>query len=83
MTYTVVWNSLAKAQLAQLWLDAPDRAAITRAADKIDRQLRASPSEIGESRTDEYRVLYELPLVVAYRVSDDDRMVTVVAVRAV
>jgi hypothetical protein len=83
MKYTVVWKPLAKAKLAELWLQASNRAAFTQAADKIESQLRTTPLNVGESREDDYRVLYELPLVVAYRVSNDDRLVTVVLVRMV
>jgi hypothetical protein len=37
--YTVVWHDDALNQLAQVWLDAGDRTAITEAAHVIDIEL--------------------------------------------
>lgn len=37
--YTVVWVEGAERELANLWLDATDRRAVTDAADEIDRAL--------------------------------------------
>jgi hypothetical protein len=83
VSYTVVWKPLAMAKLAELWIAAADRAAFTQAANRIESLLRTNPLEVGESRTDANRVLYELPLAVAYRVSEEDLMVTVVGVRMI
>ena len=83
MKYTVVWKPFAKAKLAELWLEAADRTAFTLAADMVESLLRTKPLDVGESRKDNYRVHYELPLIIAYRVSEYDRMVTVVGVRTV
>lgn len=64
-------------------MNATDRDAITRTVKQIDAQLGQSPLKVGESREGDYRILCILPLVIAYRVSEDDRLVTVVKVRAV
>lgn len=83
MKYTVVWNRSADDSLVELWMNATDRNAVTQAVREIDAQLGQSPLEVGESREVDYRILCILPLVVAYRVSEDDRLATVVKVRAV
>ena len=83
MNYTVVWKRSADDSLVELWMNSTDRTAITAAVKEIDAQLGQSPLEVGESREIDYRILCILPLVVAYRVSEDDRLVTVVKVRAV
>ena len=83
MTYTVVWRPKAKSDLALLWVESSNPSAITRAADRIDSQLRVAPTEVGESREERYRILCVLPLAVAYHISESDRLVTVVRVRAI
>jgi hypothetical protein len=78
--YTVVWLPDVESHLAQLWMTAPDRSAVTKAGDEIDAQLRSKPHDVGEAAEGIYRVLAVEPLVVAYKVVDADRMVTVVGV---
>jgi mRNA-degrading endonuclease RelE of RelBE toxin-antitoxin system len=80
MIYTVLWRPLAEQQLAQLWLDAADRDATASAADFIDKTLRRDPEEKGESRADNSRVLFVPPLVVLFKVEDEDRIVHVTGV---
>ncbi len=78
--WTVVWFAPAQNHLATVWMAAPDRAAVTAAANQIDRQLREDPYANSESRSGNTRVMLVPPLGVAYDVNDDDRMVTVWAV---
>jgi hypothetical protein len=80
MTWTVVWDPSAEARLIHLWMTAPDRAAVTRAADEIDARLRRDPLNEGESRSGPYRVLFVRPLGVYYKVSEPDRLVEVLQV---
>ena len=46
--YTVVWVRSAQDELAELWLEAADRNAVTTAAQAIDQELgeNASPVEL-------------------------------------
>lgn len=83
MTYTVIWRRRAKEELAKLWLSSVDRASFSLAADQIDEMLKRSPLDVGESRHENFRILCVLPLVVGYRVSEPDRLVTVGRVHAV
>jgi len=59
--YTVRWRRTALDQLAALWLDSNDRAAITAAVDEIDRVLAADPINAGESRAGDTRVMFVDP----------------------
>jgi hypothetical protein len=83
MSYTVVWKAPAKARLAEIWMAAADRAAVTRAADAIDARLRTSPMDAGESREAEFRIAFIDPLVVEYSVSEPDRLVSIAHVRII
>jgi hypothetical protein len=80
MNYTVVWVRSAEAMLAHLWNTAPDRNAAARASNTIDNLLGCNPMEVGESRSDPYRMLIVPPLAVHYKVSEDDRLVQVLRV---
>jgi hypothetical protein len=80
MKFTVVWTSPSQNDLADLWISAEDRAAITKAADMIDRLLRQAPFANSESRTSNSRIMIVPPLAVAYDVSEKDCLVTVWAV---
>jgi hypothetical protein len=59
MKYTVVWLPSALTMLAELWNDGPDRAAITQAANRIDRNLLVDPLHYGEARADNLRIIIE------------------------
>lgn len=83
MMYTVVWVAKAEQQLAQLWLDATTRNAITRAAHIVEAMLAVDPSAAGESRSTGRRILMMSPLVVDFEVQPDDRTVRVLQVRQI
>jgi plasmid stabilization system protein ParE len=80
MTFTVVWRATAEAKLAELWLSASDRDAVTRAADAIVALLRSHPRAVGEAREAPSRIQIVPPLAVYYDVIEDDRVVAVWAV---
>ena len=50
MTYTVVWIPKAQDDLTAIWLNAADRATISKAANSLDRELTQNPAAVGESR---------------------------------
>jgi hypothetical protein len=83
MNYTVVWKAPAKKRLAEIWLAAADRSAVSHAADEIDARLRRSPLDEGESREAEHRIAFIAPLAVEYSGSEPDRLVSVVHVRLI
>jgi len=80
MKWTVIWIPDVEKELAALWINAPNRVAVTQAADAVDAQLRRDPFANSESRAGQARVMIEFPLAVAYDVSDDDRLIIVWAV---
>jgi hypothetical protein len=82
MNFTVVWKRAAQDELAQIWVDAADRGAVTAASHLIEQQLGRDPMNLGESRSGNARVVFEPPLAVVYRVNNSRRRVTVVSVRA-
>ena len=71
MRYTVVWTPAARDQLAELWLQAADRATVTQATHQIDQTLRDDPDTKG---VDFYgdRLLVVPPLQVVFVVRADD-----------
>jgi hypothetical protein len=75
MTFTVIWQPTAQQRLAQLWMDGPNRQAISAAANAIDAALKREPLSQGESRFDSTRILVRPPLAVYYDVSKADRLV--------
>jgi plasmid stabilization system protein ParE len=79
--FEVFWKRSARGQLADIWVKSSNRNAITDAVNSIDRALRSDPGEQGESREDDERVLMVTPLVVDFRVVDEDRRVEIFAVR--
>ena len=81
MKFTVCWTQLAENDLADIWLKSFDRAAVTDAANRIDRILEQEAANAGAIRRDGNRHLIVPPLVVTFDVSPDDRNVTVNRVR--
>jgi hypothetical protein len=77
MRYTVIWRSAAEQALAQIWLDADDRAAVRTAADHLDRLLLHDPETLGESRSEGTRVVFVPPLMALFKVFEEDRQVVV------
>jgi mRNA-degrading endonuclease RelE of RelBE toxin-antitoxin system len=78
--YAVVWHQEAQHGLARLWLDAPDRTAISQATEAVDQDLRADPAAKGALVAEDLRRLIIPPLRVLFSVSEADRMVWVLAV---
>ncbi|MFM9959837.1 MAG: hypothetical protein ACKV2Q_01265 [Planctomycetaceae bacterium] len=80
MKFTVVWLARAEHELAELWEASPDRAAVSRAANRIEQTLARLPYQAGEERPDGRRVLFDKPLGILFRVFLDDRLVRVTTV---
>ena len=78
--YTVVWHQGAQDQLAELWLEGPDRSDISAAANAIDIRLAKVPETSGIAVQSGLRLLIIWPLRVLFTVSEPDRMVRVVHV---
>lgn len=78
MNFTVTWTPSAESDLAAVWLAAPDRTAVARAAHEIESHLRVAPLELGESRESSVnRIVFWPPLAVLFDVVLDDQIVFV------
>jgi hypothetical protein len=80
MTFTVTYKPSAQQELADVWIHAPDRQAVTADADRIDQLLRTAPHQQGDAREENIRVLVERPLAVQFEIHDDDCWVEVLRV---
>ena len=80
MSYQVIWTTKAERELTDMWLRGEDRRSVSAAARAVDRQLRLSPLDVGESRHADARVFLAHPLGVTYRVSQEQRLVLVINV---
>ncbi len=83
MNYTVVWKPAAEDELAEIWTNAANRAAVTDAANEIDRLLRLDPHDQGESRSEHVRVVFVHPLGLFFHIREEDRLVSVLRVWSV
>jgi hypothetical protein len=79
--YTVAWIKSSHDELAEIWLVAPDLAAVTAAAQAIDRELTEDAPRKGVDLREGLRALFAPPLRVIYSVREEDCVVEVVRVR--
>jgi hypothetical protein len=80
MNWTVLWLPDTENELADAWLNAPFREAVTRAADRIDQSLRRDPQNIGLPILNGRRCLLIPPLGALFRTLPDQRQVEVIHV---
>lgn len=76
MRFTVIWSPLAQCQLAELWLRAADRNAVTAAQYQIDQLLLVDPDTRGVPFFGN-RLLVVPPLRVLYSINVMDMQVVV------
>lgn len=79
--FTVTWWRDAQNDLAEIWMTAADSAAVTRAANEIDRLLARDPSAAIEDQHEGLCRTTVDPLIVQFTINDQDRLVTVLTVR--
>ena len=77
MTYRVFWSPTAEARFERIVSGAIDRESLAAAAKLIDKALAENPLAFGESRYDNVRVGFVLPLGVQFEVQPDVRTVIV------
>jgi plasmid stabilization system protein ParE len=80
MKYTVEWLPKAEQELADVWLRATNRQAVTQAAIGVDNRLAISPEKQGESRPNGRRILFVRPLGVIFRVRINEGRVLILHV---
>ena len=82
MTFQVRWHKRALNRLTDLWVhsDSATREILTATSNDIDRQLSEDPYARSESRPNGRRIAFFSILTVYFRVSPDDRTVTVIQI---
>ncbi len=83
MNYTVTWLPSAQDALLRIVISRPDRGAVVSALDRIGRILASEGPAAGESRDQDLRILFALPLAVIFSVEESDRTITVRRVWAI
>lgn len=84
MNYQVDWTPPAEQDLADRWLSATDREAVTVAAEWLDEQLATDPLRLGEPwGSSVHRIAVSGPIGVEFEVIEDDKRVIVHGVFAV
>lgn len=79
--YTVVQPPEVDDELATLWLDAANRAAVTAAMDAIERDLSVRAEDLGEAVGEGVRVVVAGPLWVYFTVHPEDCIVRIWSIR--
>lgn len=64
--FAVTWHPDAEAELVEVWLSAPDRAAITAAVQAIDAALADNAAAKGSRVAEGLRVFHAPPLRVLF-----------------
>jgi hypothetical protein len=82
MKWTVVWVDNSEEELADIWLHAEDRQAITLASHRIERELRENADIKGEEFYGD-RIYQHGPLALVYQVVPEDRLVRVTQVQRI
>ena len=81
MTFSVTWSADASDEFFELWSDTGLRQAVVTAAERMDAALSSKPFDVGESRSDNRRIYFELPLAIVYEVFLTERRVNILRVR--
>jgi hypothetical protein len=80
MSFTVTWLDEAVEEYFHLWSDPRLREAILPAGQRIEATLELSPNEVGESRPDNVRIIFEPPLAAIYEVFLYERKVNIIRI---
>lgn len=78
--FTVTWDDEAINDLADIWMQATDPAAVTTASDIVDRTLRLDADCQGKEVQEGLRYLIVSPLRVLFEVWPEDRHAKVLRV---
>ena len=80
MKYTVTSTAVAEFQLAEIWLQAADRQKVSDAFDRIEASLKRDAHQRGRLHPEGWRVIALSPIIVTFRVSEADRLATILSV---
>jgi hypothetical protein len=79
--FTVIWDTQAEDELAEIWIQSGVRKSVTDAADEINVMLRFDPQSKGRNLAEGLRALDVGPLQAIFTVSLPDRIAQVVLVK--
>ena len=79
--FSLAWEPPAEDELAEIWLQSPDRWAVTRAQAKIDQLLKADPIANGAHLSEGLYTIHVPPLRCNYTIDVANRHVEVTWVR--
>lgn len=82
MRYTVAWLPIAEDELMNLWIQGPDRQAVTDASNRMECTLKRDADQKGFADNGQ-RILVVSPLTFIFTVSPDDRLVTILWVERI
>ena len=83
MNFTVEWDRAAELQLARIWFQAIDPAAVAHAQAQIDRLLARNPHGHGHHLSEGLWQIKVPPLAANYSIDDPHRLVQVSWVKPV
>jgi hypothetical protein len=69
MSWSVEYLPSTERELANLWNNGPDRAAVAAAANRLDQALQHNPLELGEARAGNTRIAFDDPLAILFDVN--------------
>jgi hypothetical protein len=75
--YSDVWDPAAEDELTEIWRRSPDRSAVVRAADLIDRRLCQDPHRHGIPLSEGLWEITVPPLRAYYQIDDVKKEVNV------
>jgi len=80
VTFEVIWTEEAEDRLAEVWMAASDRNAVTRSANELEVALEMLPLSAGLPIYDTVRHFGDAILTVEFEVVEKDRCVYVMSV---
>ena len=80
MSSRVIWKPEAEDDLADIWMNAPDPDVVRLAVEAIEALLTRDPVDAGDSRDDEFRIVFDGPVGVLFDVSEAAQVVRVLRV---
>ena len=82
MNWVVYWSEEAEDELTNLLSTATDPSLIAVAAVQLEQDLAIKPVEASETRSENYRVIFCLPLVAFFVLHSEQKAVQVIHIRA-
>jgi hypothetical protein len=79
--YRVIWHPRAEPLLKQIYDAALDKEGLAHTVQRIGLELEANPTQAGESRESNARILFKFPLIVWFFVDEQKAEVWIINVK--